>query len=62
MDLEMADRPAREPLGDLHLYTFDRPVTVADRGSKQVALFAAAVGKDRRDAGGILLDPRQDAA
>ena len=36
-----APMPERETVGDLHLYRLDRPVTIDDRQTKQVALLAA---------------------
>lgn len=35
-----ADAPRREILGDFHLYSIDRPVTLSDRDTKQVSLLA----------------------
>ncbi len=38
---DAAPMPAREAVGDLHLYRLERPVTIDDRQTKQVALLAA---------------------
>lgn len=41
--LKRAEEPmAEEKLGDYHLYTLDRPTTIANNQSKQVALLSAA--------------------
>ena len=40
-DAEAAPMPTREALADLHVYRLPRPVTLADRQSKQVALLSA---------------------
>ena len=37
-----APMPEREAIGDLHLYRLERPLTLGDRQTKQVALLAAA--------------------
>ncbi|MGF1639842.1 MAG: DUF4139 domain-containing protein [Rhodospirillales bacterium] len=37
-----AAMPAREAVGDLHLYTLDRPASIGDRQTRQFALLAAA--------------------
>jgi hypothetical protein len=42
MPADAAGMPEREAVGDLHLYRLDRPVTIDDRQTKQVALLAAA--------------------
>jgi hypothetical protein len=41
MPADAASMPAREAVGDLHLYRLERPVTIDDRQTKQVALLAA---------------------
>jgi len=41
MPADAASMPAREAVGDLHLYRLERPVTIGDRQTKQVALLAA---------------------
>ncbi len=41
MSADAASMPAREAVGDLHLYRLERPVTIDDRQTKQVALLAA---------------------
>jgi hypothetical protein len=38
---DAAPMPAREAVGDLHLYRLERPVTIGDRQTKQIALLAA---------------------
>ncbi len=49
MEMAMADAPmaaaapvAQQPLGDQHLYGLERPLSLADRQSKQVGLLAVA--------------------
>jgi hypothetical protein len=42
MMLDAAPAVEREAVGDLHLYTIDEPVTLADRQTRQIALMSAA--------------------
>ena len=41
MMLDAAPAVEREAIGDLHLYTIDEPVTLADRQTRQIALLSA---------------------